>query len=211
MALPVRVTALGEQDGGERERGEPDRDVDEEDPLPGEDVGEDAAEEHARGCAEATHGAPGTQGDVALPALAERRGQDRERGRRDRGGAQSLQRASGDQRRLAPGEAAEERADREDDQAGHEDHAAPEDVGETTAQQQKAAEDERIRADHPLQVLLREAQVFLDGRQRDVDDRDVQNDDELRDAEERQCKPFHTCRSDHVRETPLPFLSKRRH
>ena len=58
----------------EHEGDEPDRDVDEEDPLPAECVGQDTAEKDARDGAEATDGAPDTQRDVALTAFGERRG-----------------------------------------------------------------------------------------------------------------------------------------
>ena len=78
----------------------------------------------------------------------------------------------------------------EDDDAGEEDAAAAEPVAEPPAEQQEAAEHQGVGADHPLQVLLREAEVVLDGRQRDVDDRDVEDGHELHDADQRQCKPF---------------------
>ena len=64
-----------------------------------------------------------------------------------------------------PGEPAQERAEREDDEAEHEDAPAPEQVGSAAAEQQEAAEDERVGADHPLQVFLREAEVdWIEGR-----------------------------------------------
>ena len=72
----------------------------------------------------------------------------------------------------------------------HEDGAPPEDVGEAAAEQEKPSEDERVGADHPLQVLLRETEVELDRRQRDVHDRHVEDDHELHGAEERQREPF---------------------
>ena len=73
---------------------------------------------------------------------------------------------------------------------GHEHDAPPEDVRQTPAEQQEAAEDERVGADHPLQVLLREPEIRLNRRKRDVDDRDVEDDQELRDAEKRQANHF---------------------
>ena len=136
-------------------------DIDEEDPLPREQVGEDAARENA-GCGpEAADGSPGAERDVALAALAEGRRQDRERRGRDRRRSEPLQPASEDERFLAPREPAEQRPQREDNQAGHEDDPAPEDVRETAAEQEEATEDQRVGADHPLKVLLGEAQVLL--------------------------------------------------
>ncbi len=72
-ALAVLVEALGEQERREDQRGDADGDVDEEDPLPREEVDEDAAEEDAEGGADAADGAPGAQGDVALAAFLEGR------------------------------------------------------------------------------------------------------------------------------------------
>ena len=52
----------------------------------------------------------------------------------------------------------------EDYEAADEHAATAEQVGCTPAEEQEAAEDERVGADHPLQVLLREAEVVLDRR-----------------------------------------------
>ncbi len=150
--LIARVLALTEQDGSEAESHERHGDVDEEDPLPRQRVGEDAAEQHARSGAEAADRAPDAERDVPLPAFGEGRHQDRERGRRDRGSAETLKGAGADQRCLGPREPAEERADREHDQADHEDAPAAQQISRPPAEQQEAAEDERVRGDHPLQV-----------------------------------------------------------
>ena len=188
--LHAGVLALAEQDGSETEGHEGDRDVDEEDPLPRQGVGEDAAEEHARGGAEAADGAPDAERDVPLAAFGKGRHQDRERSRRDRGGAEALEGAGADQRPLGPREPAEERADRERDQADHEDAPAAEQVRGSPAQEQEAAEDERVGGDHPLQVRLGEVEIRLDRGKSDVHDRDVEHNHELDGAKERQCEPF---------------------
>ena len=159
--LDPRVLALCEQHGSQAESDERDRNVDEEDPLPRQCVGEDAAQEHACGGAEAANGAPDAERDIPFPAFGEGGHQDRERGGRDRGGAEALKRTSADQRCLGPREPAEKRADREHDQADHEHAPAAEQVGGPAAEQQEAAEDERVGGDHPLQVRLRELEVSL--------------------------------------------------
>ena len=92
-ALTVLVEALREQERRQDQRRDPDRDVDEEDPLPREEVGEDPAEEDARRGADAADRAPGTERDVALAALREHRDEDRQRRRREHGGAETLKRA----------------------------------------------------------------------------------------------------------------------
>ena len=91
-----------------------------------------------------------------------------------------------DQRRLAPREPRDERGDREHDQAREEKAPPPEQVGGAAAEEQEPAEDERVGADHPLEVLLGEPEIDLDGGQRDVHDRDIQDDHELDRAQERQ-------------------------
>ena len=62
---------------------------------------------------------------------------------------------------------------------GDEEPAASEQVGEPAAEQEHAAEEDRVGGDHPLQVLLAEVEVGLDRRKRDVHDRHVQDDHEL--------------------------------
>ena len=172
------------------QRDDADGDVDEEDPRPRQQVDEDAAEEDAGSGADAADRTPGAECDVALAALAEHRRQDREGGRRDRRCAESLQSPGRDQRGLTPRQPAEQRAEGEDDEADHEDAPPPAQVGEPASEEQEAAEHERVRRDHPLQVLLREPEVDLDRRQRDVHDRDIENDHELHHAQQEQCDPL---------------------
>ena len=174
-----------------------DGDVHEEDPLPAESVRENAAEENARGRPEPADRAPDAECDVALPALGERRREDRQSRRRDDGRTEPLESARGDQRPLRPGEARQQRGDREEDDACKKDAPTPEQVGRSPAEKQEAAEHERVRADYPLQVLLREPEVDLNRRQRHIHDCDVQDDHELHDAQKRQCQPFASIRSHH--------------
>jgi hypothetical protein len=95
-----------------------------------------------------------------------------------------LRGARRDQPRLGLCQAAEQRGQREHDESEHEHLAAPHQVGETPAEQQKAAERERVGVDYPREVVLREMQRATDRRQRDVDDRRVDHDDELRHREQ---------------------------
>ena len=72
----------------------------------------------------------------------------------------SLHGARADQRGPRPRRSPrDERGDREDDDSDEEHPAPSEEVSGPPAEQQEAAEEERVRADHPLQVLLGEAQV----------------------------------------------------
>ena len=153
-SLHTGVAALVEQDRRENDREYSDGDVDEEDPLPAEGVGEDPAHENSRGGAEAADCAPDAERDVPLAAFMERRGEDGECCRSDDRRAEPLEGTRRDERRLRPGEAGEERREGEDDEAAQEDPSATEEVGRAAAQEQEPAEEERVRADHPLQVLL---------------------------------------------------------
>jgi len=152
--LHAGVAAFVEQDRRENDREHPDGDVDEEDPLPAQRVGEDPAHENSRGGAEAAHCAPDTERDIPLATFVERGGEDRECCRSDDRRAEPLEGTRRDERRLRPGEAGEERREGEDDETAQEDPSAAEEVGRAAAQEQEPAEEERVRADHPLQVLL---------------------------------------------------------
>ena len=87
---------------------------------------------------------------------------------------------------LRGGEAAEQRPDREDEDAGDEDAAAAEDVAEPAAEQQQAAEGQRVGGDDPLEAAAAEAERLLDVRQRDVHDRRVEHDHQLRRRDDGQ-------------------------
>ena len=75
---------------------------------------------------------------------------------------------------------------REEDQAGHEQAPPAEQVGQPAAEQEEAAEGQRVGVDDPGQVVLAEVQRAADRGQRDVDDRGVEDDDELRHRQERE-------------------------
>ena len=157
-ALGGLVVALGQQARGEQRGGDADRHVDEQDPLPAEVLGEHAAEQHARGAARAGDGAPDAQRAVALGALGEGVGHDRQRGGGDERGAEALQGARGDEPDVGLRQAAEQRGEREDDEADHEELAAAQEVGEAAAEQQEAAEGEGVGVDDPGEVVLGEVE-----------------------------------------------------
>jgi len=85
-----------------------------------------------------------------------------------------------------PAESAQHGCPDEEDQTRQE-HASPaDDVSQPTPQHEKAAKGECIAADHPLDVLGRQTQSSLHRGQRHVDDRDVQDQHELRRAKQRE-------------------------
>ena len=81
------------------------------------------------------------------------------------------------------GEAAEQRGDGEDAEADHEHPPPPEQVGERAGRQQQRGERQRVGVDDPLQVGEAGVQVALDVGQRDVHDRDVEQQHEGRHAD----------------------------
>ena len=99
---------------------------------------------------------------------------------------------------LGDGEAVEQRRDGEDDEAEEEEPLAAEEVAGAAAEQQEAAEHERVGVHDPLQVRLAEAEIVLDRRQRDVHDRRVEDDHELREADQDEDEPRIRCVSAHA-------------
>ena len=87
------------------------------------------------------------------------------------------------------GEPADERRCREDRDADHEHAPAAEQVGRAPAEQEEAAERDRVRDQHPLQRAVADVQRRLDRRQRDGDDRAVEDRHEERHAHQRQRLP----------------------
>ena len=77
----------------------------------------------------------------------------------------------------------------EEDDAGEEDVLAPGEVAGSAAEQEEAAEDQGVGVDDPLQARVRHVEVRLDRRQCDVDDRRVEDDHELRQADEDEDEP----------------------
>ena len=189
MAVRPLRAAVTQQERRERDRSEPDRDVDEEDPRPAEIRRDDAAKQDARGRAAARGGAVDPERTVALVTLGERRHQERERSRREQRASQPLQRAEAHERARRPREAAEQRARREEGETRDEHAPAAEQVGEPAAEQQRAAEENGVRGDHPLDPRFREAEVRLDRREGDVDDCHVEDDHELSGDDESECAP----------------------
>jgi hypothetical protein len=165
---------------------QPDRHVDDQDPAPAQRLGEHAAEQRAGCAADRSHRAPEPERAVALVTLGEAGREDRERRRRHDRPAEPLRRAGGHERQLALREPAGQRGEREQREPAGEHLAPPEQIGGATAEQQEAGERERVGVDDPGQAGGREAEVGGDRRQRDVHDRHVEHDHELRHAAEDQ-------------------------
>src|SRR4030095_2601109 len=99
--------------------------------------GEDAAGDQADGPAGDGHGPEHPEGPVALLALGEVGGDQRQRRGRGDGGADPLEGAGGQQPAGGGGQAAQERGQGEDQDAGDEHPAAAEDIAGPPAEQQQ--------------------------------------------------------------------------
>ena len=77
----------------------------------------------------------------------------------------------------------------EDGDARLERELAPEPVAERAEDEQQAGEDEQVGVDHPLQLRSGGAELVLQGRQGDVEDRVVEPDDEQAQREHAERLP----------------------
>src|SRR5512132_4415911 len=107
----------------------------------------------------------------------------RQCGREQRRAADALQAPGDVERRDVPGEAAKQRGAGEHDNAEHEQKAPAESVGESTRGQNQRRESERIGVDNPLKTGQVRGKSSLNARQRDIHDRDVEQQHERRHAD----------------------------
>src|SRR5829696_3737088 len=89
----------------------------------------------------------------------------------------------------AGGEAAQHRGDDEGEDAEQEDPLAPEEVAEAACEEEQAPEGDQVAVDHPGQARLAEVQVGLDRGKGDVDDRRVEDDHQLPQADDEEGDP----------------------
>ena len=164
--------------------------VDEQHPLPAGVLGQDAAEQHARratGAGDRAH-TPSARLRSAPSAnivvTSDRAAGDMIAAPRPCSARAAMSKLS-DCARPPTSEATANRTEPADEHA-----PAAEEVGEAPAEQQEAAEGERVGVDDPRQVVLVEVERAADRRQRHVHDRGVEDDHELRQGEQRQREPL---------------------
>jgi hypothetical protein len=140
---------------------------------------------------------PAGRGDERVDAdrlrLLARLGEHRDDHPEDHGGghraADALQEARSDEHLLGLGEAAEDRGDGEDPEAGEEDAAARDQVAQPAGEKQEPAERDQVGVHDPCQARLGEAEVLLHVGEGDVHDRHVEHDHQHPDAEDDQRGP----------------------
>jgi hypothetical protein len=81
----------------------------------------------------------------------------------------------------------------EDPEADQEDAPLPDQVADATGKQQQSAERDQVSVHDPREVALREAEVLLDRRQRDIHDRGIDHDHQH-------------ARTKHIQRQPAPTL-----
>jgi hypothetical protein len=174
-----RAVALGEQLGAECRGEQPDRDVEPEDPVPVEPLGDHAADERT-----GRHGQPGQAAvdtdDQPPPLRGERGGEDRQAQRQDDGRAQALNRACHDQIGRVGSEGACCRGHREQQQAEIEDPPPPEPITEGCGGDDPGGKRDAVGIDRPLQGREVGVQVALHPRQRGDHDQRVEHHHEVR-------------------------------
>ena len=187
--LARRAAGGGEEDDAEGEDRDSDRDVDEEDPVPGQEIREDPAEEHADGASAGRDEAEDAHRLRAVSGFGEESHDQRERDCRDDRAAEALDRARGDEQALRGGEPACERGDREERDTREEHLPMPVEVAKASCQKQEASECQQVGVDDPRERGLREAEILTNRRQRDVHDRRVEHDHQISETENDECDP----------------------
>jgi len=134
-ALGVLVLGLRYDEDGARDGERGYREVDEEDPAPGDVLRQDAAEDQAQGRAAGGDGGVDAEGAVALLALGEDHRDERQGGGGHQCAAGALHGAGREQDAEVAGETADQRGGCEKRRAGQEDPAPADAIGEFAAQQ----------------------------------------------------------------------------
>ena len=132
--------------------------------------------------------APDRERGRALRTVVGRGDGGQRRGKQERG-AEALRGARGHEHRRRGREPAGERGRGEREQAGEKHATAAEHVGGAAAEQHQPAGEQDVGGDDPRQIARREPERLGDRRERDVHDRDVENDHELRGGHEEQDRP----------------------
>ncbi len=157
---------------GDDQRDDAQRDVDEEDPVPGQVVDEEPAEQRTGDRGDGEHRA-----EVALVATPLPRGDDvaddRERQRHETAGAEALDAPRRDELPHLGGQPGQHRADEEHDDGEAEHRLAAVEVGDLAVQGRGRRRGQQVGRDHPGQVL-QATEVADDRRQRGGHDRLVE-------------------------------------
>ena len=174
LAAALEMRRVFDHAVGEPEREDADGDVDEEDPVPVEVVGDPAAEGGADGgCDDDGHAVDGE--GLAAFFDGEGVGEDGLLAGGEAAAACALQDAGDDEQREGVGDAAEERADGEEGDAGHVEALASEAVGEPAGDGQDDGGGDEVAGEDPGGLFLAGAEGSGDVGQGDVGDGGVED------------------------------------
>ena len=170
---------LGHVQRGEQDRGEADRDVDEEHRPPAAGVDQRPADHGPERHAQPEHRAPQSDRHRPLAGVLERVADDRHRDRVEHRPAYRLHDTSRDQepRASVPRPHSSDPSENTTSPTWKT-RRRPIRSAVDPASMQQAREHQRVGVDRPLQPGERRVQVVMDRRQRDVDDRRVETDDQ---------------------------------
>ena len=174
--VPQEGERAGDDGGGEQ-------DVDVHDPAPVEQLCQYAAEQQPDRGAAAADRAVDAERLVPLRALGKGGGQEREGGGGKQRARCALERSRAGEHRERLRRSAQRRGECEAGGAADQRPLAAEEVAQFAAEQEHAAEGERVGGDDPLPLVVGEVQRRLGRGQCDVHDGDVEDDHQLRNAE----------------------------
>ena len=178
-------TRLADDPQTHDEAKDPDRDVDEEDGSPADVLNEVSAERRTQREGETRDAGPDSDRLRALVGR-ERHRQDRQRSRHEQRTADALEASERDQVTRRAREAAHQRKEGEDSQAGKERALATVAVAEDAAGQHQARECEDVAVDDPLQAADAGMKVLRQPGESDVDDGVVEHRHEKGEAAGKQ-------------------------
>ena len=173
LLAPWRL-APGQQLPGEQADQHAHRQVDQEDPVPGEVLGQPAAGQRPGDRRDHGRHRPQPHRQAALGRRIDR-GDQRLRQRNHRGAEHPLQDARGQQHRKVRRDAAQHRGQREQQRAGREHAHLAEAPGQPAGQRQHDGLGHGIGRDDPGALGRADAEVARDRRHRDVGDRQVED------------------------------------
>ncbi len=188
MSLTLRL-ALPHDGNSRRRGGQRDRHIDQQAPPPGHEFGEKATEDEPERGAATGDRAVNAEGAGPLPGLGERNGDQRKRGRREQRSENSLQRTGGKQEPGVRRDTTERGCQREAEQTNDKGALAPGEVGDTAAEEQQAAEGQRVGSNDPLPVRRGDVQIRLGLGHRDVHNGRVEHDHQLSHGDDAESKP----------------------
>ncbi len=174
VALLDQMRRVFNHRADQRKQDDADRDVDQKDPVPGEVVGDPAAQGRADRRSEDDGDAVEGEGHAAV-TRRESVGENGLRHRLQPAAGQALQGAKGDEQPEARRQPAEQRGHTEAGDAGHVEPLAAEDAGQPAADRQDDRVGNQVRGQDPGRLFLARRQAAGDVLQRDVGDGDVEH------------------------------------